>query len=209
MAGNMESASRQSFPNAQLVIDRFHVVRLETVVFQHKKKSHRWEELDIENLAIEISKKESRKYKPLILANGDTPKQLLARSRNVLARKPIEWTKSQTNRDDVLLARYPILKSVYYHVLEFRNIYEIIDREYAKYALVDWIDKTNKLNIKEFNSACNTIKNNMENILNFFINRNTNANAESFNAKLKLFRSNLSWVTDNEFYLYRISKLYA
>ena len=209
MANNMESSIRQSFPIAKLVTDRFHVVKLVLEVEQHIRIKHRWEELDIENLAIEKSKKEGKKYKPQILANGDTPKQLLARSRYVLAKKPNEWTENQTQRAKILFERYPILMLVYYHVLEFRNIYEIKDRELAKYALLDWIDKTSKLNIKEFNTACNTLRNNMENILNFFINRNTNANAESFNSKIKLFRANQRGVVDNAFFLFRLNKLFG
>jgi transposase len=209
MANNMESAARQAFPEAKLVTDRFHVVKLITEVLQNLRIKHRWEELDIENLAIETSRKEGKKYKPSILANGDTPKQLLARSRYAIAVKPNEWTKSQAERADILFERYPILRSVYSHVLVFRNIYELQNRGDAKNALLNWVDKTNKLNIKEFNSACNTIKNNMENILNFFINRNTNANAESFNAKIKLFRANLRGVVDNTFFLFRLNKLFA
>ncbi len=45
--------------------------------------------------------------------------------------------------------------------------------------------------------------------VNFFNNRNTNANAESFNAKIKLFRANLRGVTDTEFFLSRLHKLFA
>jgi hypothetical protein len=41
-------------------------------------------------------------------------------------------------------------------------------------------------------------------ILNFFQYRNTNANAESFNAKIKLFRANLRGVTDIDFFLFRL-----
>ncbi|MFV0599566.1 MAG: transposase, partial [Bacteroidales bacterium] len=72
-----------------------------------------------------------------------------------------------------------------------------------------WIDKTEKLQMKEFNTVAYTIKNNLEKILNFFNNRNTNANAESFNSKIKLFRANLRGVTDTQFFLFRIYKLFA
>ncbi len=44
--------------------------------------------------------------------------------------------------------------------------------------------------------------------VNFFKNRNTNANAESFNAKIKLFRANLRGVTDTEFFLFRLFRLH-
>ncbi|MGE5393775.1 MAG: transposase, partial [Candidatus Saccharibacteria bacterium] len=46
-------------------------------------------------------------------------------------------------------------------------------------------------------------------ILNFFDNRSTNASAESFNAKIKAFRSGLRGVRDVNFFLYRLAKIYA
>jgi transposase len=209
MANNMESAARQSFPEAKLVTDRFHVVRLASEALQHIRVNFRWTELDIENNAIEEAKKQGKKYKSVELENGDTPKQLLARCRYIIAKKPDEWTNSQKQRATILFERYPILKKAYEHVLYFRNIYEVKSQFLAKEMFMDWIDKTNELKIKEFNTVANTVKFNMNNILNFFINRNTNANAESFNSKIKLFRANLRGVTDTKFFLFRIQKLYA
>lgn len=46
-------------------------------------------------------------------------------------------------------------------------------------------------------------------ILNFFNNRTTNAAAESFNAKIKAFRSASRGVRDIPFFLFRLSKIYA
>ncbi|MDR0729547.1 MAG: transposase, partial [Prevotellaceae bacterium] len=40
-------------------------------------------------------------------------------------------------------------------------------------------------------------------------NRSTNASAESFNAKIKSFRTALRGVTDINFFLFRLSKIYA
>ncbi|NQY08472.1 MAG: transposase, partial [Flavobacteriales bacterium] len=62
---------------------------------------------------------------------------------------------------------------------------------------------------EQFYTAANSINYNKENILNFFNNRNTNANAESFNAKIKLFRANLRGISDIKFFLFRLHKLFA
>ena len=43
----------------------------------------------------------------------------------------------------------------------------------------------------------------------FLKNRNTNANAESFNSKIKGFRANLRGVTDVKFFFFRLEKLFA
>ena len=46
-------------------------------------------------------------------------------------------------------------------------------------------------------------------ILNFYNNRYSNAMAECFNAKIKLFRANLRGVADKKFFLFRIANLFA
>lgn len=209
MAKNMESAVKQSFPDSILVTDRFHVVKLAIEALQHLRIKHRWKELEIENDAIEKAKKEGKRYKSFELENGDTPKQLLARCRYILAKKSCDWTLSQKQRAELLFSRYPELKKAYEHILEFRGIYELKCQTQARKRLLNWLEKTDELKLKEFNTVSNTIKYNLENILNFFINRNTNANAESFNAKIKLFRANLRGVTDTEFFLFRLHKLFA
>ncbi|MCT4614576.1 MAG: transposase, partial [Marinifilaceae bacterium] len=44
---------------------------------------------------------------------------------------------------------------------------------------------------------------------NYFNNRCTNASAESFNAKIKDFRSRLRGIADTDFFLFRLTKIYA
>jgi len=209
MAKNMESAVKQAFPNATLVTDRFHVVKLAMEAVQHIRIKHRWKELDKENKAIKRAKKKGKIFKPIELTNGDTKKQLLSRCRYIIAKRPSEWTQSQQQRAQLLFNIYPDLKSAYEHTMEFRSIYELKDRDQAKLRFAIWISKTEQLNVKEFNTVANSVKYNLDNILNFFINRNTNANAESFNSKIKLFRANLRGVSDTQFFLFRLCKLFA
>jgi len=209
MAKNMESSVRMSFPNAGLVTDRFHVVKLAIDALQHVRIKLRWKELDKENEAIEDAKKQGKKYIPIILENGDTPKQLLARSRYALAKKPTDWTNNQQERTKLLFKRYPNLKFAYYHTLEFRNIYETKQSDLALGRFKDWINKSLNQEIKEFFSVAKSVQYHLDNIINFFNNRNTNANAESFNSKIKLFRANLRGVTDVSFFLFRLTNLFA
>ena len=209
MAKNMEAAVRTVFPNSSLVTDRFHVVRLAMEALQHIRVKQRWNELDKENTAIEEAKKNKVKYEPVILENEDTPKQLLARCRYILAKKPSDWTESQKQRSSILFREYPHLEKAYEHTLEFRNIYEQTSKSIAHEMFVRWIKKTHTIEMKEFYTVANTVNNNIDNILNFFDNRNTNANAESFNSKIKLFRANQRGVVDTKFFLFRLHKLFA
>ncbi len=209
MAKNMEYSVKMVFPETRLVTDRFHVVKLAMESLQHLRIQERWRELDKENQAIEKAKKNKTKYKAKRLSNGDTRKQLLARSRYIIAKKTNEWTDNQRQRAKLLFELYPHIQRAYKHTLEFRAIYESKDRKTADIRFSKWLKKTFKEEFKTFYTTANTVKANYENILNFFINRSTNASAESFNAKIKLFRANLRGVVDTAFFLFRLSKLFA
>jgi len=209
MAKNMAAAVKQSFPKADLVTDRFHVVKLAMDAIQHVRIKQRWEEMDKENEDIETAKKDQVKYEPKILSNGDTPKQLLARSRYILAKKKVQWTANQIERANLLFDLYPKIKQAYDHVIAFRSIYEHHTKISAKEKFLEWIESSYKHETKEFNTVAYTVHYNLENILNFFNNRSTNANAESFNSKIKLFRANLRGVIDVSFFLFRMKNLFA
>ncbi|MBP8966467.1 MAG: transposase, partial [Paludibacteraceae bacterium] len=62
---------------------------------------------------------------------------------------------------------------------------------------------------KSFNTIAATVYEHHEEVLNFFINRSTNASAESFNAKIKSFRASLRGVIDIKFFLFRLTNIYA
>jgi transposase len=209
MANNMQLASKTCFPESYLVTDRFHVVKLVMEALQHLRVKYRWEEIEKENQAIKTAKEQGIKYIPLTLENDDTPKQLLARSRYIIAKKSNEWTENQKIRAELLFKNYPLLHQAYKHTLEFRNIYEETSREIAQEKILNWIQKTKLLNMNVFNTAANSLSYHLETILNFFVKRHTNANAESFNSKIKLFRANQRGVVDTKFFLFRLEKLFA
>lgn len=209
MANNRQLASKMCFPESHLVTDRFHVVKLVMEALQHLRVKYRWEEIEKENQAIKLAKQGGIKYIPMTFENEDTPKQLLARSRYIIAKKENEWTENQKIRAELLFKNYPLLHQAYKHTMEFRNIYEQTSREIAKEKIIQWIEKTKQLNTIVFNTAANSLNYHLETILNFFIKRQTNANAESFNSKIKLFRANQRGVVDTKFFLFRLEKLFA
>lgn len=209
MARNMGLAVKNSFPNCTSVIDRFHVVRLVMDAVQHLRVQLRWKAIEEENTAIKEAKEKGEKYYPEILANGDTLKEILVRSRYLLYKFEDEWTLSQSKRAAILFEKYPTLKSVYELTICFRNIYKNHSKDKALHQFNDWKEKVIAMKIDEFNTVVNSIEYHLDNILNFFDNRSTNANAESFNSKIKGFRANLRGVTDVKFFLFRLEKLFA
>lgn len=207
MANNMHLTAKICFPNAKIVTDRFHVVKLVSEALQDVRVKERWKAIDEENKAIEEAKKQGNKYRPIVLSNGDTKKQLLARSRYIIAKKTSQWTENQKQRADLLFQLYPNIEKTYKHTLQFRSIFEQVSK--SKILFQEWFDDTKNIGFKNFNTAVNSIKHHFQTILNFFDNRNTNTNAESFNSKIKLFRANQRAVRDTPFFLFRIHKLFS
>ena len=82
-------------------------------------------------------------------------------------------------------------------------------KEAARLLLVRWYNNVENEGLHSFNVIASTFYEHYDEILNFFNNRSTNAMAESFNSKIKLFRANLRGVADKKFFLFRIAKLFA
>lgn len=210
MSGSMDLIVRRSFPLATRVTDRFHVQKLAVDALQEMRIKYRWLALDEENVAIERSKRKGQPFHPELLENGDTVKQLLARSRYVLYKRASKWTESQKKRAELLFERYPDLKRAYNLNIELSNIFENTqDKLYGMTRLAHWHEKVRQAGFRAFNTISRTIQNHYKTILNYFDNRSTNAAAESFNAKIKAFRSSLRGVRDVRYFLYRLTNIYA
>ncbi|WP_414617432.1 ISL3 family transposase [Dyadobacter sp. 32] len=210
MAGSMEMIAKRCFPRATRVTDRFHVQRLATDALQEMRIKYRWEALDLENDAIEQAKSTHVEYVAEVLPNGDTIKQLLARSRYALYKKPNTWTDNQKERAQLVFERFPDLKKAYDLAQELSNIFtNTTEKIYGLTRLAKWHEKVRQSGFKSFNTVARSIENHYKTIVNYFDNRSTNASAESFNAKIKAFRSQFRGVRNVEFFLYRLTQLYA
>lgn len=210
MAGNMEMIAKRCFPRATRVTDRFHVQRLATEALQEMRIKLRWDALDQENDAIEHAKATQTEYVAEILHNGDTLKQLLARSRYALYKKTSAWTENQKERAQLVFERFPDLKKAYDLAQELSNIFtNTTEKIYGLTRLAKWHEKVRQSGFKSFNTVARSIENHYKTIVNYFDNRSTNASAESFNAKIKAFRSQFRGVRNVEFFLYRLTQLYA
>ncbi|MFZ4263356.1 transposase [Sphingobacterium sp. HJSM2_6] len=73
------------------VIDRFHAQQRAAEALQEI----RIQAIDEENKAIEMARKAKGTYLPELLSNGDTVKQMLARSRYLLYKNKHKWTLEQ------------------------------------------------------------------------------------------------------------------
>jgi len=210
MAGSMKLISKICFPRAVQVIDRFHVQQLANEAVQELRIKYRWQALDDENECIKNAKENGYSYQAETFSNGDSRKQLLARGRHLLYKSTEKWTTNQRERAVILFREYPNLERAYQLTNQLRNIYNhCTDKNIAMTRLAQWYNTIEKTDFKSFRIVMNTVSLNYQGILNYFDNRSTNASAESFNAKIKAFRAQLRGVRNKEFFLFRLTRIYA
>lgn len=198
------------FPRAQRVIDRFHVQKLACDAVQEIRIRHRWEAIQEANDGMEEARLAGKTYAPFRYANGDTRKELLARSRYLLFKSGEKWTKSQRERAEILFKEYPDLQEAYGLCHSLRMIFsKNTIKDAARLSMARWYDKVEKAGFHSFNVIAATFYEHYNDILNFYNNRSSNAAAESFNAKIKQFRGALRGVVDEKFFLFRLARIYA
>ncbi|MFH1564640.1 MAG: transposase [bacterium] len=121
-----------------------------------------------------------------------------------------KWNTQQDERSKILFEEYPELKEAYDISMMFRGCYEYSKNIFeAKKKLDEWYKKIEDKKMDYFLVASESIRLHETTVLNYFINRSTNASAESFNAKLKGFRALVRGVRDKTFFLFRVAKLYG
>lgn len=210
MAPNMEQTARICFPAARRVTDRFHVQKLAYEAVQEMRVKARWEALDEESIQMAHARACGKIYHAPVFENGDSRKQLLARSIYLLYKKESLWTQSQRVRAAILFREYPDIKKAYYLSMRLGLIYhQCRHKDTALTRLARWYDEVDKSGFLAFSRVVRSIQTHYLEIINFFEKRSTNAASESFNAKIKSFRSQFRGVKNKAFFLFRLAKIYA
>ncbi|NDW12646.1 DDE transposase [Bacteroides sp. 214] len=210
MAPNMAKIAKVCFPAAKQVIDRFHVQKLAYDAVQEMRIKERWKAIDQETIEMTHAKACGKSYQATLFENGDTRKQLLARSRYLLFKKETAWTNSQCQRARILFREYPHIRKAYYLAMNLGLIYHQCKfKDIALTRLARWYDQVDKSGFLSFATVARTIEAHYLKIINYFERRATNAASESFNAKIKAFRAQFRGVREREFFIYRLTNIYA
>lgn len=210
LSDSMRKIVRTVFPKASRVIDRFHIQKLACDAVQELRIKHRWDAIQQANDEMEEARLNGEDYTPFRYPNGDTRKELLIRSRYLLFKSADKWTHSQKQRAEILFEEYPDIEKAYGLCHSLRMIFsKNTIKNAARLSMARWYNKVEEAGFHSFNVIAATFYERYEEILNFYNNRSSNAMAESFNSKIKLFRANLRGVADKKFFIFRIAKLYA
>lgn len=213
---------RRVFPAASLINDRFHVQQLFSEAIDQLRLRHRWEVRNAENTAIQDhrqrrsnAKSKSERdligsWEPVRMANGETMPQIMARSRHIILSHKTRWNEQQTKRAAILFEQFPDLKAAYELYMKLVALFnQRITPDKARLKLARWYNEVEAFGNEEFNKVLETFTNHHTTILNYFEKRLTNASAESFNAKIKAFRSQFRGVGDIQFFMFRLATLYS
>ncbi|WP_260402047.1 ISAon1 family transposase [Phocaeicola vulgatus] len=213
---------RKVFPAAKLINDRFHVQQLMSEAVDRLRIRYRWKVLDAENQAIREhrqKKKEAKskaererigKWEPERMENGETLPQIVSRSKHIILKHWSKWNEQQKTRAAILFDKFPKLLEGYSLSMKLTDIFnKKSGPDEARLNLARWYNEVEKFDYMEFNKVLDTFSNHSTTIINYFEERLTNASAESFNAKIKAFRSQLRGVDDLKFFMFRLARLYA
>lgn len=210
LSDSMRKIVRTAFPKANRVIDRFHIQKLACEAVQEIRIKHRWNAIQQANDEIEDAKLKGENYVPFRYSNGDSRRELLMRSRYLLFKSSDKWSERQKKRAAILFEEYPDLKTAYGLCHSLRMIFsKSIIKDAARLSMAKWYNKVEEAGFHSFNVIAATFYEHYDEILNFYNNRSSNAMAECFNSKIKLFRANLRGVIDKKFFLFRIANIYA
>lgn len=213
---------RRVFPGAKLINDRFHVQQLMSEAVDQMRIRLRWQVLDRENKAVREHRekrkaaktKEEResigRWEPKRMGNGETMPQVMAKSRHIILKHESKWNEQQKNRAKILFEQFPKLEEAYRLSLKLTELFNRKSTpQEARLNLARWYNDVEAFGEDEFNHVLETFENHNRTILNYFEERLTNASAESFNAKIKAFRTQFRGVGDIKFFMFRLATQYA
>jgi transposase len=203
LSPSMMLIAAEVFYNAHVVNDRFHVQQVYNEAIDEIR-------IDIRRKLIAEENERDKTTDIPTYSNGETMRQILARSKHTLMMSSNKWTDIQRHRVNILFKYHPILKSAYNLAMKLRAIFNAqITPENALKKMNEWYEKVRQLSNNNFRSVIKTFKNHAPTILNYFRRRATNASAEAFNSKVKIFRAQMRGVRDRNFFIFRLVKLYA
>lgn len=205
LASNYDWLARQYFIMAERVADKFHVLQMGFEALQAIRTRIRQEIFTADRQCAETKKQ----YKEVRFVNGDTLKQLLARSRGLLFKFSSEWTENQKERAQILFREYPELEQAYQLMISFRIFYKAKDRETALKKLESWQYYVAESGIPEMKNFSHQVSNHKGEILNYFDTKKTNAKDEGLNSHLQRFFINNYGIRNRDFFHFRIKLAFS
>ncbi len=231
LANNYDWFCRQAFPNAGHIADKFHIIkslldsgqavrikyrqellRERRLKFEAHKAKEKQREIECKNKG-KLFKKKTFLYREKKATNGETPLELLARSRYLLYKFQNDWTDSQRERAKSLFAKYPEIEKSYKIACKFRKWYSKknigTDVNQLNNELERWFNYVEKQDVDEMTNFKSLVERNKNIIIRYFEEGATNAIAENINSKIQRFVMINQGTRDREFFYFRMSNYFS
>lgn len=228
---SMHRIAEVCFPKAMITLDRFHhqqfcLEALQEVRIEYRREQmtkdanareeHRLKMVELRKSEGELKDEEGNpirrnaSYHPERLENDETRAEILSRSKHLLMKSPDKWTDAQKERAEILFREFPKIKTAFTLTHSLRMIFSLNKtKEKGLEGIREWYKKVAEFGNKAFNNIAAAMYDKEDEITNYFVNRATNAGAESLNAKIKHFRAQLRGIIDKKYFLFRLMKIYA
>jgi len=157
------SMAQEMFPNAKIVVDKFHLV------------------MKAGDALDDVRKKVKRE------ANDENSTKFY-KSRNLLRKNGEELTDDEHDKLIELFKLSPALEKAWELKEEFRDVLQMNKVSEAKNALNNWYERVADSSLEPFLEAKKTVKNWEDKLLNFFETKISNGFAEGINNKIKLIK---------------------
>ncbi len=208
MSPSYKKFCKEVFPNTQLVIDKFHVVKYLMDALQQVRKQIKTECLTNDKTLVKHpSPTNPEQEKPW------TDIELLERSRYILFKMQDDWEEDEKEMMAYLFTSYPNLHIAYTLTQQLRLWYSGIN--IGKHPIVlekelyNWYDQVDKAKISAFKGVKKMIEKHQDDIMNYFKEGQTNAKAENMNGRIQRFLANNFGIRDRDFFLYRLAGYFS
>jgi transposase len=198
MSPSYKKFAREVFPNTQLVVDKFHVIKHLMDALQQVRS-----QIKVNCLNATTAQADA----------GWTDIELLERSRYTLYKMETEWEDEEKETMSYLFKNYPVLEQAYKLTVQLRRWYDRknigSDIELRERELYNWCDEVNFSKISAFRAVRKMMEKHQDDILNYFKEGQTNAKAENMNAKIQRFFANNFGIKDRDFFMYRVAGYFS
>jgi transposase len=194
--------ARKLIPQATVVIDKFHVMKYVYEAVSDIRNKIKKELTATLTKGKKKTKADKRKLSEL---------EELRRIRYAITQSPDKWSDAMTEIVMQVFEKHSKLRTAYLISQNFKYWYSYHHRnkpiETVKENLYKWYQEAKQ--IEEFESVIKMIRKHEQQIINFFQNGITNANAERTNGKIERFITNNYGIKDKDFSLYRIAGYFS
>jgi transposase len=232
MSHTMESIIVQLFPNAQIVSDRFHVMknvlddiwairtRAKTAIKKRVNQEQKNHEKELCQLKIEWKINNTWRGRPTtkIISqrhiNWETDIDIATRLTWQIRKRRVDRNTNQVKRREIAHA-IPELSDLivwYEYMHKLRDIYDSDEtKESAQQKITERLTEWSRFcwKIDEIENLMNTIINRFESITNYFISHHSNGFAEWLHSRIQRLISMSRGFVNRDYMIYRIIKLWT